>query len=222
MLEKITKRIYSKLLPSKKANLVQCSEDELWNDYFADAEKCIDNEWNEVLWPIIQHFDLSTVLELAPGAGRNTERLATVSKQIHAVDFNAYALKQCKARMDKIDHSCDISFHRNDGTNLNMIKDSSITAIYCWDAAVHFDKEIIADYIKELSRVMKPGAQGFIHHSNLGERANDNIKKNPGWRSNASKTFFAEHCEKHGLTIVKQIDHVWAEDLTDCISVFKK
>jgi hypothetical protein len=102
-----------------------------------------------------------------------------------------------------------------------MIDDGSISMVYCWDAAVHFDKSVLDDYIREFARVMKPGARGFVHHSNLGDKASKNIKRNTGWRSNMGKEHFAETCETNGLQIVAQIDIPWGT-ITDCGSVFEK
>ena len=58
------------LLPSKSANLRQCGEEDLWNEYFERAEADIDSQWRDIIFPLIRDFDFETVLELAPGTGR--------------------------------------------------------------------------------------------------------------------------------------------------------
>jgi ubiquinone/menaquinone biosynthesis C-methylase UbiE len=209
------------LLPRKYANLLQCSENGLWNQYFAEAEASMQTHWGGTIWPLIQNFNFDVVLELSPGGGRNTERLCAVSKKIYAVDFNSYAIDQCRKRLGSSFCGCDIEYHVNNGTDLRMIQDDSISAIYCWDAAVHFDKIILKSYIKEFARVLRVSGRGFIHHSNLGEKANKNIKKNPGWRSNMSKESFAESCEENGLHIVTQVDIPWGS-IVDCGTIFEK
>lgn len=208
-------------LPRKYANLLQCSKPGLWNRYFIDAETSMQTEWDSIIWPLIENFNFDAVLELAPGAGRNTERLSAISKKIYLVDYNSYALEQSRTRFDSSYRGCDIEYYVNDGTDLKMIKDDAISAIYCWDAAVHFDKSILNGYIQEFSRVLRVGGRGFIHHSNLGDKANKNIKKNPGWRSNVSKESFAEMCEVNGLHIVAQIDIPWVSTV-DCGTTFEK
>jgi len=209
------------LLPSKSANLRQCGEEDLWNEYFERAEADMDAQWRDIIFPLIRDFDFETVLELAPGTGRNTEKLSALAKKIYAVDYNRYALEQCSARLGEKVGECRIEYHANNGTDLAMIADGTISAIYCWDAAVHFDKEVITDYVAEFARVLQPGGKGFVHHSNLGARADKNIKKNPHWRSNMSKELFAELCRRSGLRIISQTDVAWGE-ITDCASVFKK
>jgi hypothetical protein len=80
------------LLPRKYANLLQCSKIGLWNRYFIEAETSMQTSWEGTIWPLINNFNFDVVLELAPGAGRNTERLCRVSKKIYAVDYNSYAI----------------------------------------------------------------------------------------------------------------------------------
>jgi ubiquinone/menaquinone biosynthesis C-methylase UbiE len=186
--------------------LFQCSKEGLWNKHFTNAESKIQSEWSETIWPLIQDFDFDSVLELAPGAGRNTERLCEVSKRINVVDYNAYALEQCRERLGQSWDGCDIEYHVNNGTDLKLIADGVISAVYWWDAAVHFDKAILSSYIREFGRVLREGGKGFVHHSNLGDSAHKNINKNPEWRSNMSKESFAEMCETNGLRVVTQVD----------------
>jgi len=209
------------LLPSKYANLLQCAENGLWSQYFIDAEAAMQTQWDGTVWPLIKNFNFDAMLELAPGAGRNTERLCAISKKIYAVDYNFYALEQCRKKLGSSYRGCDIEYHVNNGTNLNMIQEGAISAIYCWDAAVHFDKSILKSYLQEFARVLRVGGQGFIHHSNLGDKANKNIKKNPGLRSNMSKESFAEMCEANGLRIIAQVDIPWG-NIVDCGTIFEK
>jgi SAM-dependent methyltransferase len=214
-------RVIVPLLPPKLANLLQCSKIGLWNEYFIEAESAMQNEWDEIIWPLIKTFNFDVVLELAPGAGRNTEKLCTISKKIYAVDYNSYAIEQCRERLGSSYRGCDIEYYVNNGTDLKVIQDDAISTIYCWDAAVHFGKSILDSYIKECARVLRVGGQGFIHHSNLGDKASKNIKKNPRWRSNVSKESFAEICETNGLRIVAQVDIPWGR-IVDCVTIFEK
>ena len=205
----------------KRLNQRVSSSNGLWNHYFTLAEDAIDHQWDTMIWPVIKDFDFDTVLELAPGAGRNTEKLAQLAGTIHAVDLNEYAIEQTRQRFQNYTGDCKLYFHTNDGSDLGMIKDNTITCVYCWDSAVHFDKEIIRDYVKEFARVLKAGGMGFIHHSNLGASANGDIRKNPHWRSNMSKELFEEYCKENALELVSQTDLPWGK-ITDCISVFQK
>jgi len=197
------------------------SKEGLWNWYFSLAEPHMDHQWEGIIWPVIKDFDFENVLELAPGAGRNTVKLAQVSRAVHAVDMNEYALKQLRERFKDYKGACQVRIYKNDGSHLPMLADRSVTFIYCWDAAVHFDKTVIRDYVGEFARVLKPNGMGFIHHSNLGAAAKPDIRLNPHGRSNMTKELFVEYCNQHGLQVVQQIDQPWGK-ITDCISVFRK
>ena len=212
------KKIFSKRQP-RDLNLRDCAVEDQWNRYFVNAEKDMEVQWSQTIWPIIKDFNFDVTLELAPGAGRNTEKLAELANVIHAVDLNEYALAQVRTRFANRKVKAQLFFHKNDGCDLSMIETASITTIYCWDAAVHFERSVIEEYVKEFARILKPGGKGFFHHSNLGDRAHVKIKKNFGWRSNMSKELFRDYCAANGLKLLAQHDMPWGE-VTDCISVF--
>lgn len=193
----------------------------MWDEYFQKAALDIDAQWNDVIEPLICEFDLTTVLELAPGWGRNTQKLAARAKRIYAVDLNQDVLDSCRDRIGKATGDCDIQYIRNSGNDIPGVADGDVTAVYCWDAAVHFDRSVVRDYVREFARVMKRGAMGFVHHSDLGTTASRNIKSNPGWRSNVDRAFFAECCRKSGLRVDRQVEIPWGE-ITDCATIFSK
>lgn len=219
------------LMPAKAANLLQCSQDAMWNSYFQEAERLMEEQWNETIWPLIKDFDFTTVLELSPGSGRNTEMLSKLASRLFAVDYNQYALDQTLARLGTRQGGCEISYHRNNGLDLAMVPDETITAIYCWDSAVHFEKSVLLGYIGEFARILVPGGSGFLHHSDLGDRASKNIKRNPHWRSNVSKELVADACRENGLAVTRQQPVLWpsepgmpakAQPVVDCATVFRK
>ncbi len=208
------------ILPEGKANLVQTGMLS-WNKYFSQAERTIQTQWDNIIWPLIQNMDFHDTLELSPGAGRNTERLCSVSNRLYAVDYSANAISKCRKRLGVSFRGCQIYYYTNNGKDLRMIDSDSISTIYCWDSAVHFNKIVLEGYIKEFSRVLKQGGKGFVHHSNLGNTASRNIKDNPHWRSNVSKEYFSEKCIKYGLVVETQIDIPWGK-IIDCVSIFSK
>jgi SAM-dependent methyltransferase len=202
-----------------------CSTAGLWDEYFPAVEKLMDKHWTATIWPLITDCDFDVTLELGPGAGRNTARLAQVARCIHAVDYNEYALQRLRDRFHSWAGPCELHFHRNRGSDLAMIGDQSVTFIYSWDAAVHFDKRVMSEYVSEFARVLKTNGMGFIHHSNLGATAYAAIRANPHWRSNVSKELFAEYCVRSGLDIVQQVDLPWTGPdgtIMDCLSIFRQ
>jgi SAM-dependent methyltransferase len=217
---RLADNIMMPLLPSGAANLLQTRLTN-WRPYYREAEGLFDGEWNEIIWPLIKDFDFGTVLELSPGGGRNTEKLSTLTSRLIVVDYSQDALNRTRARLGTHPRGCEISYHRNNGSELPMVPDRSVTAIYCWDAAVHFDKNVVLSYIREFARILKPGGSGFLHHSTLGDRARKNIKRNPGWRSNVSKELVVQACQANGLTVTLQQRVPWISTV-DCATIFRK
>lgn len=217
------------LLPSRIANRIHTRLGD-WDDYYRVAEGQLDEQWDEVIWPAIHGFDFDTTLELSPGGGRNTERLSKLASELIVVDFNQDPLNRTEARLGTRQGNCRISYHRNNGSTLPMVPDDSVTAVYCWDAAVHFDKDVVKSYIAEFARVLKVGGCGFLHHSDLGESAHKNIQRNPDWRSNVSKGVVNDACQASGLSITMQQPVAWnwsmdqhrEQNTVDCVTVFRK
>ena len=208
----------------KKKNIKECSIKDQWTEYFLKAESSMEEEWEAFIYPNIKDFCFDYTLELAPGAGRNTKKLIPFCNEIHLVELNSYALNLCRFRFTDYSGKCAIYYHLNDGQSLSMISDATITAVYTWDSAVHFDRLVIREYLKEFSRVLKPEGKIFLHHSNYGSFSdNTKFKKNPRWRSNMSAKLCKEYCSEFGLKVIKQHIMDWrgSKDL-DCISIIQK
>jgi SAM-dependent methyltransferase len=197
--------------------------------YYQDAEQYIEKQWEGIIWPVVQTFDFRITLDFACGQGRNTAMLARHAKQLYAVDANPDAVEVARRRFADADPQvCAIQVTLNNGRDLSGIPSGVITTLYSFDSMVHFEKRLVELYMPEFFRVMKPGAQGFIHHSNIG-RISDNpdFKAHPGWRSNVDKDWFARCCWSHGLWPVRQIPLTWhvgqcAFQDVDCLTVMYK
>jgi len=218
---RLTLRFAHRFMPARALNMNFLAREDLWNDYYEMAESGIDVQWDRDVWPAIQDFDFTSVLELAPGAGRNTQKLLKIAKKMCLVEYKEYALEMCEKRFGNVYNGVPITYIVNNGRDLRSVRNHSITTIYCYDSAVHFDRSVLEDYIHEFSRVMTPGANGFVHHSTLGDKANPDIRRNPHWRSNMTKELFVQYCKDARLAVLKQIDIPWS-GIVDCATVFTK
>jgi ubiquinone/menaquinone biosynthesis C-methylase UbiE len=187
--------------------------------YYEDAEKFIDTQWDGLIWPFIQGSDFSNTIDLAAGHGRNTKKLKKIAQKLWVVDMNKENVEFCKLRFAKDDR---IVFLLNDGVSLSGVQDESITFIYCFDAMVHFDSDIIRNYLKEFQRVLVPGGRGFCHHSNYSSNPTGDFRENPGWRNYMSDNLFAHYCMKEELAVIKQKVIDWEIPEMDCFSLFEK
>lgn len=195
------------------------------SDYYGQAEGAMDMQWSNI-WPLIRDGDFTSVLELAPGHGRNTDKLKEVASEIWLVDLSAPCIEQCKRRFADYAGPCRLRYHVNDGKSLPMLADATITFVYSFDAMVHFDRDVVRDYVREFARVMRPGARGFVHYSNYGAVAPDPDspwERNPHARSTMSRALFASYCAAEGLEIVGDRLIDWeGEPELDCVSLFAK
>jgi ubiquinone/menaquinone biosynthesis C-methylase UbiE len=204
-----------------------CSEKHYWSRYFDKVEDEIDITWRKTIWPQIKDADFASTLELAPGAGRNTAKLAELASTLHAVDLNEYALERLRERFMDYAGPCKVIIQKNDGASLPGVPDASITFVYSWDSGVHFDRTVHRAYLREFARVMRPGASGFMHHSDLGDDASVDIRENIHCRSNMSAELFREYAAAARLEVVRQTMLPWYPPqrgrlIEDCLSVFRK
>jgi hypothetical protein len=187
--------------------------------YFEPSEATMDIQWEHVQSFLGRHpIDYTITMELSCGHGRNSERLAKLSKNIVLVDVVPENILFCQNRFP----DRPWKFVINNGFDLREISSKSITFVYCFEAAVHFDLEIIVSYIKEFRRVMTPAAFGFVHHSNVTAFPGKDYRTIPHGRNFMSKEIFTHLCVHNGLEIVDQ--HVFDQGgpEADCFSLFQK
>jgi SAM-dependent methyltransferase len=176
-------------------------------EYYDDAERGMDQQWNDLIWPIIGGSDFSTVLELAPGHGRNTAKLLPLAGHVYAVDINQTNVEFLNKRFEGVNKFTAIG---NGGAELDEIDNATVTFVYCFDAMVHFDSDVVRSYIKEFRRVMKPGARAFVHYSANDKNPSGSYRDDPGWRNFMSPAFFHHWLAKEGFVILRAeyVSHV--------------
>jgi SAM-dependent methyltransferase len=205
--------------------------------YFNTAERVIGRQWAYYIWPRIKDADFTTVVELACGHGRNTARLARLAGRVIGVDINTECVEFVRARFAD---QTKVSVVQTDGSSLAGIASDSATLVYCWDAMVHFEPEVVEAYVHEIARVLAPGGRGFIHHSNWTRGKGQDFKTQPNWRNFMSKDQFGDYLRACGLEIISQDIINWDQSkpwwktlwglrpskrpfpAIDCISLFRK
>jgi len=216
----------------------------LWNDDFPWPKN--GDEWDNQAgfcnqpyekWKnsIAENFILnnineeSVVLEIAPGHGRWTEFILKKVKKIILVELSQERIKYCKKIFD---NSKNIDYFMNNGKDLFFIADNSIDFIFSYDSFVHIEKDAIACYFKEFSRILKKEGIAIIHHAgrndlflkfkfikNFGDSGKkiynyltikkyDNIA---GHRADVSKEGIKKAAEKYNLKVIFQINY-WGEN----------
>jgi SAM-dependent methyltransferase len=188
--------------------------------YYDEAEGAMANCWNQFIWPLIQDCDFSRVVDLAAGHGRNGPFLRAVSGQVIIVDINKENVDFCRRRFAG---DPKFRFLQNDGCGLAGLADGSVSLIYCFDAMVHFDSDVIRKYLQDFYRVLQPGGRGFCHHSNYPGNPAGDFREDYSWRNFMSQELFHHYCAKEGLSVVRSQVLEWAETPRhDCLTVFEK
>lgn len=137
------------------------------------------------------------------------------------VDINESNVAFCRERFKGRDQK--IRYLKNDGSGLAAIRPASITHVYCFDAMVHFDSDVIRSYLLEFERILVPGGTAFIHHSNYDGNPGGNWLENPSIRNFMTKTLFAHYASKSNLRVEAQQVLDWdGLEALDCISLLVK
>lgn len=210
--------------------------DKEWSSTWGGAEA---QWWSSINTRIHSFIPTGTILELGPGEGRWTSYLHQYCEHLIIVDLAENCIEKCKSRFK---NTGNISYYSNDGKSLDFIQDNSVDFVFSFDSLVHADPEVMDNYLKQLSHLLKKDGVGFIHHSNLGDRSTYisrreyimervnklvpmfNLQKplNTHRRDPyMTAALFEIYCNKYNLSCISQEIIPWGETThLDCISLF--
>jgi SAM-dependent methyltransferase len=176
--------------------------------YYDDAER-----WTHIFWsansPFYQYFsklNCQTVVELACGHGRHSELVAQRADKLYLLDVVADNIDFCRTRLARFQN---IEYHINNGFNFEPIDANSVTAIFCYDAMVHFSPDVAASYLKDTARILKSGGMALYHHSNYAGPAKEHYGMHPHARNCMTMPLFAQYAQQAGLQLVQSQSLSW-------------
>jgi SAM-dependent methyltransferase len=184
---------------------------EAWKQsaYYQDAER-----WTFIFWDPGQPFrtwfdrlDLRNALELACGHGRHAERVVPHAGQLTLMDIHEENLDACRARLSGYGN---VRYLLNSGYDFRPVPDATLTAIYCYDAMVHFSPDLVAAYLEDARRVLAPGGMALLHHSNYDADPSQHYGSNPQARNRMTLEMFRGLAERAGLEVVDSKPVEWA------------
>jgi ubiquinone/menaquinone biosynthesis C-methylase UbiE len=129
------------------------------NEYFAQAETGMEPLWKELVYPFIEGSDFAHTVDLAAGQGRNSVILSTLAERLTIMDIQPGNVEVCKRRFSG---RKNIEFVVNSGFDFQPVRAGDVTLVYCFDAMVHFDSDVIRSYLRDTHRVLAPGGVGIL------------------------------------------------------------
>lgn len=193
------------------------------SSYYAEAE-----QWTWLFWSertpfrrMFDQLDLSYVVELACGHGRHAEQIAALCGQLVLFDIFEDNLAICSERL-KV--HANVSVVKGNGYDFCPLPSESVTAIFCYDAMVHFSPDIVSSYLADSARVLRPGGKALFHHSNYGSPTTTvHYGQNPHARNHMTQQLFLECATAAGLSIVESEVMDWSDiSQLDCLTLVRK
>ena len=116
----------------------------------------------EILGPIHERLRHDMVmLEIGCGIGRMLPFFAALFAQVHGVDVAPAMIEQGRARLA---HLPNVHLHLGSGRDLAGFPDAWFDLVLTFQVFQHIpDKQVIADYVREMFRVLKPGGLAKIY-----------------------------------------------------------
>jgi SAM-dependent methyltransferase len=164
-------------------------------------------------------LNLRATAELACGHGRHAAQIYQQVPALILVDVVPENIAYCRERFKGAPNVVCI---QNDGATFQPIPKASLTAIYCYDAMVHFEFDVVLSYVRDAARVLQPGGRALFHHSNLLAFPGRDHRLNPGGRNFMSQGIFMHAARRAGFEIVESQTMDWDAPQTDCLTLIEK
>jgi SAM-dependent methyltransferase len=195
-------------------------------DYYAKAEAA---DWLAVFWkpqspfhPLFQQLNLDQTLEIACGAGRHSAQVMERIQQLYLLDSSAAALEKAKDRFAGSPHVTCIHNPGGLGIPADVIPNASLTAVFSYDAMVHFEPEAVESYLRDSFRVLQPGGRALFHHSAYDRNPGGRFTDNPGWRNYMTPELFLAMAARHGFEVLHSEVVAFACPGSDGVTLLQK
>lgn len=131
-----------------------------WSDeeFYASGEQTVKEEILTDMINICQGKDPKQmrVLEIGCGAGRVTRALARLFGEVHAVDVSGEMIAQAQRGLAGEKNAF---LYQNNGTDLSVLPELEYDFAFSTIVFQHIpSKEVIENYVREVSRLLRPGA----------------------------------------------------------------
>lgn len=148
-----------------------------------------------------------TVLEVGPGGGKWTVRIAPFVKKVIVLDVAAEMLRRTRERCESLGIR-NVEYIDASGTDFRPVADQSVDLFFSYDVFVHIALEDTFPYATEIARVLKPGAISVCHYA-VGNRADSfgRIEAHNDWYRGQANTL-GQYYYFSPETLTRMYEHV--------------
>jgi len=128
--------------------------------------------WSEDsrFFKLFKTLNLRNTLEIACGTARHSCKVINQIERLYLLDSSQGALDI--ARKNLFNHSNVTYIHHASGYGIPpAIPGNSLTAVFSYDAMVHFEKEVVFSYIKDSYRVLSPRRNSTVASLQLSKES---------------------------------------------------
>jgi ubiquinone/menaquinone biosynthesis C-methylase UbiE len=177
--------------------------------YYRDAEAWLPPFWGEgsPFLSLFRQLDLTNIIELACGHGRHTAQVLEQLGHATLVDVLASNIEACRQRFGDDPR---LTFVVNNGDNLPGMPDGAYTALFCYDAMVHFELLDALAYLRETRRVLAPGGRALLHVSNNRLNPEAFYHANPHWRNFGDLQVMRHFAHRLGFSVLAHQTLDWS------------
>jgi len=124
-----------------------------------------DAQWRGAILPRIGGLlPTGLTVEIGCGFGRYSHWLREWTQRLLLFDLVDRCVEAC---LERFSQDPDVQVLRNDGLSLPGVEARSVDFVFSFDSLVHAEIDVLAAYLRELSRVLAPDGAAFLHHSNF-------------------------------------------------------
>jgi ubiquinone/menaquinone biosynthesis C-methylase UbiE len=176
-----------------------------WNDD-GTAERARDEYYFTVYAKRWLRPDM-TVLEVGPGGGKWTVRIAPLVKKVIVLDVASEMLRRTRERCEALGIR-NVEYIDANGDDFSPVADQSIDMFFSYDVFVHIALEDSFPYAAEIARVLKPGAISVCHYA-VGNRADSfgRIEMHNDWYRGQAHTL-GQYYYFSPETLTRMYEHV--------------
>lgn len=205
-------------MPDLRHSIDVVKEPWIGSPYYEDAERSTFLFWEErfVFRRYFDKLDLTRSAELACGHGRHAEQLLQrYPDRVEALYCLDVLEENVAFTTRRIGSFAQAAVILVSGCDFQPIPPATLTAIFCYDAMVHFSPDIVASYLIDAARVLVPGGRALFHHANLDRpdtgQPGRHYGLNPHARNHMTLELFESFARQAGLRILQTEAMAWGK-----------